>query len=71
MAAADGDGAWIGVVALFDFPGVQDGDLPFAEGDVFEADSAEFDLHENDGGWVKGRKDGAEGVFPSNYVQRT
>lgn len=59
------------MVALFDFPGVQDGDLPFSEGDAFEADATEFDLHENDGGWVKGRKDGQEGVFPSNYVQRT
>ena len=36
-----------------------------------QADASEFNLHENDGGWVKGRKDGAEGVFPSNYVQRT
>ena len=39
--AEAGDSAWIGVVALFDFPGVQDGDLPFAEGDVFEV-----------GGWI-------------------
>uniref|UniRef100_A0A7S2W4J2 SH3 domain-containing protein n=1 Tax=Rhizochromulina marina TaxID=1034831 RepID=A0A7S2W4J2_9STRA len=58
------------VRALFDFPGVQDGDLSFKEGDVFEADEKEFRTNEKDSGWVTGWHKGKHGVFPSNYVQR-
>jgi len=58
------------VVALFDFPGVEDSDLPFSEGDQFEASASEFAEQEAEGGWVKGWNRGREGVFPSNYVKR-
>lgn len=39
------------VKALFDFPGVENGDLPFRDGDVIEADKEEFEANQ-DGGWV-------------------
>ena len=58
------------VKALFDFEGVQDGDLPFRDGDEFEASASEFALHATDGGWVTGWHKGSEGMFPSNYVER-
>lgn len=60
----------ISVVAVFDFPGVESGDLPFMEGDVFQADAAEFET-QAEGGWVTGWHNGQVGMFPSNYVQKT
>lgn len=57
----------VGVTAVFDFDGVEEGDLPFREGDVFQADGAEFGA-QVDGGWVTGWHNGQVGVFPSNYV---
>lgn len=64
------DSAKVAVVALFDFPGVEPTDLPFGEGDVFEADAAEWAAQEGEGGWVTGWHRGRDGAFPSNYVKR-
>ena len=58
------------VKALFDFDGVQDGDLPFKDGEQFEASASEYELHATDGGWVTGWHNGIEGMFPSNYVEK-
>ena len=60
----------VSVKALFDFEGVQDGDLPFKDGDTFEASASEYELHKTDGGWVTGWHNGVEGMFPSNYVEK-
>lgn len=60
----------VAVVALFDFPGVEDADLPFGDGDVFDADEIELAAQEREGGWVRGWHRGRAGVFPSNYVKR-
>jgi hypothetical protein len=57
------------VKALFEFDGVELEDLPFAEGDVFEADANEF-ASQTEGGWVSGWHNGRKGNFPSNYVTR-
>jgi len=62
------DSSIILVKANFDFAGVQEGDLPFSEGDIFEAERREFDAQAHAGGWVRGRFRGRTGVFPSNYV---
>lgn len=52
-------------IALYDFAGEQDGDLPFKKGDVIvitkKTDSS------ND--WWTGRHNGQEGIFPANYVE--
>lgn len=68
--AAPSAATMLRVRALFDFPGVEAGDLPFKEGDVFDANAQEFQEQGASGGWVNGRtEDGKTGVFPSNYVE--
>jgi hypothetical protein len=51
------------VIALYDFPGQQEGDLPFKKGDMInivrKGETAEQ--------WWVGRCHGREGVFPANY----
>lgn len=58
------------VRATFEFQGVEEGDLPFGEGDIFQANEQEY--NEQDGsGWVGGiNLQGKEGIFPANYVER-
>ena len=56
----------IQVKALFDFPGVEDGDLPFVEGDVILTNEADY----TEDGWLDGELNGKTGSFPANYVQK-
>ena len=50
--------------ALYEHTAEEEGELPFSEGDVVTVLSTE------DADWWRGRNsDGAEGVFPSNYVK--
>jgi amphiphysin len=55
------------VVALYDFAAQADGDLSFNAGDRIEL------VEKTDGAedWWTGRLNGAQGVFPGNYVQET
>mmetsp|Transcript_13232 Transcript_13232/g.18042 ORF Transcript_13232/g.18042 Transcript_13232/m.18042 type:complete len:173 (+) Transcript_13232:2-520(+) len=48
--------------ALFDFDAQQSGDLGFKTGDVIT-------VVKKDGEWWTGKKNGKEGIFPSNYVE--
>ncbi|WBW71733.1 Wiskott-Aldrich syndrome-like protein binding protein Lsb1 [Schizosaccharomyces osmophilus] len=50
------------VVALYNFPGPDAGDLPFNTGDVIDVKE-----HINKD-WWRGSLHGREGIFPSNYV---
>ncbi|EPX71208.1 wiskott-Aldrich syndrome binding protein Lsb1 [Schizosaccharomyces octosporus yFS286] len=50
------------VVALYNFPGPDAGDLPFRAGDVIDVKD-----HINKD-WWRGSLYGKEGIFPSNYV---
>jgi hypothetical protein len=54
-------------VVLYDFAAEQPGDLSLSPGEKITI------LDDTDeSGWWKGRKaDGSEGVFPSNFVQRS
>ncbi|GBG27053.1 SH3 domain-containing kinase-binding protein 1 [Hondaea fermentalgiana] len=63
----DGVGASFPVCkALFDYAGVNDGDLTFQEGDLVTL------IRELNADWWVGRlKSGEEGTFPSAYVERT
>ena len=67
--AAPPESGRVRVVAMFEFAGVEEGDLPFKEGERFEADATEL-AEQSDGGWVTGWHNGKEGVFPSNYVTK-
>ncbi|KAK4052196.1 hypothetical protein OIV83_002491 [Microbotryomycetes sp. JL201] len=49
--------------ALYDFAGVEPGDLPFRKGDVITI------LARDDEEWWKGRLAMREGIFPRNYVE--
>lgn len=51
------------VEALFDYEGARDDELSFKQGDVIELVAKE------DGGWWKGRLNGKEGLFPTNFVK--
>ncbi|KAG1749628.1 uncharacterized protein EDB91DRAFT_754745 [Suillus paluster] len=53
------------VTALYDFDAQADGDLSFKTGDRIEI----VTKTESQEDWWTGRLDGAEGVFPGNYVQ--
>jgi len=55
------------VVALYDFEAQADGDLSFNTGDRIEI----VEKTENTEDWWTGRLNGAQGVFPGNYVQDT
>ncbi|KAM0792945.1 hypothetical protein ACM66B_002704 [Microbotryomycetes sp. NB124-2] len=50
-------------VALYDFAGVESGDLPFKKGDVITI------LARDDEEWWKGRLGMREGIVPRNYVE--
>jgi len=52
------------VKALFDHEGEDEDELTFSTGDVIEV----IDL--SDEGWWRGRFNGAEGLFPANYVEK-
>lgn len=61
---AGGGGQYVGTcTAQFDFPGENEGDLPFREGDVINVinnDDAE--------GWWEGELNGVRGFYPSNFT---
>lgn len=50
--------------AIFDFESETEGDLPFREGDLIEI------VEVIDDAWWRGSLNGAEGIFPVQYVQR-
>ncbi|KAJ2538744.1 hypothetical protein EV175_006423, partial [Coemansia sp. RSA 1933] len=52
------------VVALYDFPGEQDGDLPFKRHDLIIVTKKS----DNEVDWWEGTCNGKTGSFPSNYV---
>jgi hypothetical protein len=52
------------VKALFDHEGEDEDELNFAIGDVIEV------IDQSDEGWWRGRFNGAEGLFPANYVEK-
>ncbi|KAK9450265.1 uncharacterized protein V1518DRAFT_372071 [Limtongia smithiae] len=52
-------------VALYTFPGEQDGDLGFRKGDIITVVKKSDSVDD----WWTGRKDGREGIFPANYVE--
>lgn len=49
--------------ALFNFKGVEDGDLPFNGGDIIK-------VLDDSGSWWRGKLGAKTGTFPSNYVER-
>lgn len=51
------------VTALFDHEVDEDDELPFSVGDKIEV------TEKADGGWWKGKCNGKEGLFPTNYVK--
>jgi amphiphysin len=51
------------VVGLYDHEPDADDELPFLAGDTIEV------IDSSDEGWWKGRCNGKEGLFPTNYVQ--
>jgi len=52
------------LVSLYSYDATEAGELTFAEGDIIVL------LEENDSGWWRGRlANGAEGLFPSNFVE--
>lgn len=55
------------VVALYDFAAQADGDLTFNAGDRIEL----VEKTQSTEDWWTGRLNGAQGVFPGNYVQET
>jgi hypothetical protein len=63
-------GARVLVKAHYTFGGAGAGNLPFAEGAIFEVSAAEFEAHTVDGRWVTGWNKGREGTFPGNYVAK-
>ncbi|KAJ2832247.1 hypothetical protein GGI24_001303 [Coemansia furcata] len=52
-------------VALYDFAGDQEGDLPFNKGDLITVTEKTDSMND----WWKGTCKGKEGSFPSNYVR--
>lgn len=50
-------------LALYDFPGTVEGDLPFQRGDHIQV------LQQDPQGWWLGEKEGQIGLFPFNYVR--
>jgi amphiphysin len=57
-----GTSAGLWVIALYDYPGTEEGDLPFSKGDKFPVIGKE-------GEWWTGQHRGVTGIFPSNYVK--
>lgn len=53
------------VVALYSFPGEEEGDLPFRKGDVITV----LKKTDSQNDWWTGRVNGREGMFPANYVE--
>jgi hypothetical protein len=49
--------------ALYEFPGPNQGDLPFQKGDVIHI------LRKIDHGWWEGELRGKIGIFPANFVE--
>ncbi|GJQ66993.1 hypothetical protein Trydic_g21922 [Trypoxylus dichotomus] len=49
-------------IALYDFPGSQNGDLPLQENDIVLL------LKQIDKGWMYGRIGDREGIFPANFI---
>lgn len=52
------------VKALFDHEGEDEDELNFSTGDLIEV------VDQSDEGWWRGRFNGAEGLFPANYVEK-
>ena len=50
-------------IASHDFPGQQDGDLPFWKGDKIKL------LEQLDADWLKGECNGRQGIFPASFVE--
>ena len=50
-------------IATHDFPGQQDGDLPFRKGDRITI------LEQIDSDWLRGESNGMQGIFPATFVQ--
>ena len=48
------------VIALYDYNGVEDGDLSFSQNETIKV------LNKEDSGWWKGTLKGNVGIFPSN-----
>lgn len=48
--------------ALFDFNPQEENELQFKKGEIIEV------VEQDDPNWWKGRLQGREGLFPSNYV---
>jgi hypothetical protein len=62
--AEEAAGGGLYCTALYDYPGENDGDLAFAEGDVITV------LDQSDAsGWWQGELNGVQGFFPSNFVE--
>ncbi|XP_041366171.1 protein kinase C and casein kinase substrate in neurons protein 2-like isoform X2 [Gigantopelta aegis] len=55
----------VAVRALYDYEKSEDDELNFKAGDVFVEIRGEDEM-----GWSKGRKNGVEGLYPANYVER-
>lgn len=49
--------------ALFDYPGTNEGELPFSAGDIITI------IQKDDAGWWEGELNGVKGWIPANYVQ--
>ena len=52
------------VVAMYNFKGDEEGDLPFRKGDVISVTAVD------ECGWWTGKLKGKTGIFPANYVKR-
>jgi len=60
----DAGGSGLQCRALYDYPGENEGDLAFSEGDIISV------LDQSDpSGWWQGTVHGATGYFPSNFVE--
>ena len=52
------------VIAMYNFKGDEEGDLPFRKGDIISVVAVD------ECGWWTGKFKGNMGIFPANYVKR-